>query len=151
MLVSHCTCSRTCLLADACIGRYLYLLYFHCSFTCMPGPCFLIVCLPLCFLLCMSCHASAQKNKTQPYSPQCCPYWATRSRDRLTRDGGAPCTSRSVSRPEIRPSFHDQTFRTLPPCRTQSPMTRTRQVPQRLASLIHFFIILTSSHFQGLA
>ena len=47
MLVSHCTCSHTCLLAGACIARYLYLLYFHSYLTCMPGPCFLIVCLAL--------------------------------------------------------------------------------------------------------
>ena len=46
MLVSHCKCSRTCL-AGVCIGRYLYSLFFHCYLTCMPGPCFLIVCLGL--------------------------------------------------------------------------------------------------------
>ena len=47
MLVSHCKCSRTCLFAGACIGRYLSLLYFHSYLTCMPGPYFLILCLPL--------------------------------------------------------------------------------------------------------
>ena len=49
MLVSHCNCkcSRTGLFAGACIGRYLTLLYFHSYLTCMPDPCFLILCLSL--------------------------------------------------------------------------------------------------------
>ena len=64
MLVSHCKCSRTCLFAGACIGRYLSLLYFHSYLTCMPGPCFLIICLELVsYLYVLRCSLTKKKER----------------------------------------------------------------------------------------